>query len=138
MSSLALLSTPAVIPTSPPPGAPLLQPGLQLTLRPMRYPRFFEMYRAAIKNTWTVEEVDFSTDLGDLRERMSPADRSTGGRAAYAAAKVSSPADSSDSSKATSPSWRPVSSKAAIWNGPSTVPRSGMTTCQGRMVPLKT
>ena len=75
MSSLALLSTPAVIPTSPPPGAPLLQPGLQLTLRPMRYPRFFEMYRAAIKNTWTVEEVDFSTDLGDLRERMSPADR---------------------------------------------------------------
>ena len=28
----------------------LLDPGLNLTLRPMAYPRFFEMYRAAIKN----------------------------------------------------------------------------------------
>ena len=28
----------------------LLDPGLELTLRPMRYPRFFEMYRDAIRN----------------------------------------------------------------------------------------
>ena len=41
----------------------LLEPGLDLTLRPMRYPGFYEMYRDAIKNTWTVEEVDFSTDI---------------------------------------------------------------------------
>ncbi len=40
-----------------------------LTLRPMAYPDFFEMYRAAIKNTWTVEEVDFSTDVGDLHDQ---------------------------------------------------------------------
>ncbi|MGN6107208.1 MAG: ribonucleotide-diphosphate reductase subunit beta [Kofleriaceae bacterium] len=40
----------------------------------MAYPVFFEMYRAAIKNTWTVEEVDFSTDLADLA-RMTPAER---------------------------------------------------------------
>ena len=53
----------------------LLEPGLNLTLRPMAYPQFFEMYKNAIKNTWTVEEVDFSTDVRDLRERMSPADR---------------------------------------------------------------
>ncbi|HEX2658136.1 MAG TPA: ribonucleotide-diphosphate reductase subunit beta [Polyangia bacterium] len=53
----------------------LLDPGLNLTLRPMAYPQFFEMYRNAIKNTWTVDEVDFSTDLADLRERMTPADR---------------------------------------------------------------
>jgi ribonucleoside-diphosphate reductase beta chain len=53
----------------------LLEPGLKLTLRPMAYPQFFEMYRNAIKNTWTVEEVDFSTDVRDLRERMSAADR---------------------------------------------------------------
>jgi ribonucleoside-diphosphate reductase beta chain len=53
----------------------LLDPGLCLTLRPMAYPRFFEMYRAAIKNTWTVEEVDFATDIGDLREKMTPAER---------------------------------------------------------------
>jgi len=45
-----------------------------LTLRPLVYPQFFEMYRAAIKNTWTVEEVDFSTDIADLA-RMPPAER---------------------------------------------------------------
>jgi ribonucleoside-diphosphate reductase beta chain len=53
----------------------LLDPGLSLTLRPMRYPVFFEMYRAAIKNTWTVEEVDFSTDLADLAGKLSTADK---------------------------------------------------------------
>jgi ribonucleoside-diphosphate reductase beta chain len=52
----------------------LLDPGLCLTLRPMAYPQFFDMYRAAIKNTWTVEEVDFATDVADLA-RMSPAER---------------------------------------------------------------
>ena len=45
------------------------------SLRPMRYPVFFDMYRDAIKNTWTVEEVDFSTDLADLATRMTPAER---------------------------------------------------------------
>ena len=53
----------------------LLDPGMDLTLRPMRYPVFFEMYKAAIKNTWTVEEVDFSTDLADLDRRVTPAER---------------------------------------------------------------
>ena len=53
----------------------LLDPGMDLTLRPMRYPTFFEMYKAAIKNTWTVEEVDFSTDLADLDRRVTPAER---------------------------------------------------------------
>ena len=53
----------------------ILDPGLNLTLRPMQYPKFFDMYKAAIKNTWTVEEVDFSHDLGDLRSRLTPAER---------------------------------------------------------------
>ncbi|MEO1337578.1 MAG: ribonucleotide-diphosphate reductase subunit beta, partial [Myxococcota bacterium] len=53
----------------------LLEPGLNLTLRPMKYPVFYEMYRDAIKNTWTVEEVDFATDIQDLRTRMTPAER---------------------------------------------------------------
>lgn len=53
----------------------LLDPGMSLTLRPMRYPQFYEMYRAAIKNTWTVEEVDFSTDVGDLNLKMTNAER---------------------------------------------------------------
>ena len=51
----------------------LLDPGMNLTLRPMAYPRFFEMYRAAIKNTWTVEEVDFATDVADLA-KLTPAE----------------------------------------------------------------
>lgn len=53
----------------------LLDPGLCLTLRPMSYPQFYEMYRAAIRNTWTVEEIDFSTDTGDLRDKVTPAER---------------------------------------------------------------
>ncbi len=53
----------------------LLDPGFNLTLRPMRYPKFYEMYRAAIKNTWSVEEIDFQIDLSHIQRRMSPADR---------------------------------------------------------------
>ena len=53
----------------------LLDPGFNLTLRPMRYPHFYEMYKNAIKNTWTVEEVDFSMDVTDLRAKMTPAER---------------------------------------------------------------
>jgi ribonucleoside-diphosphate reductase beta chain len=45
-----------------------------LTLRPMRYPVFYEMFKDGIKNTWTVEEVDFSTDLVDLKQRLTPAE----------------------------------------------------------------
>jgi ribonucleoside-diphosphate reductase beta chain len=53
----------------------ILDPGMDLTLRPMKYPVFYDMYKSAIKNTWTVEEVDFSTDLADLQSRISPAER---------------------------------------------------------------
>ena len=52
----------------------ILDPGLSLTLRPMQYPTFFEMFKDGIRNTWTVEEVDFSTDLVDLRSRLTPAE----------------------------------------------------------------
>ena len=41
----------------------------------MKYPDFYEMYRNSIKNTWTVEEVDFSTDVNDLRNKMTPSER---------------------------------------------------------------
>src|SRR5690349_11518148 len=53
----------------------ILDPGFNLTLRPMKYSDLYDMYRDAIKNTWTVEEVDFSTDLMDLREKMTPGER---------------------------------------------------------------
>ncbi|MBS1815795.1 MAG: ribonucleotide-diphosphate reductase subunit beta [Acidobacteria bacterium] len=43
----------------------------------MRYPVFYDMFRDGIKNTWTVEEVDFSTDLVDLRSKLSPAETHT-------------------------------------------------------------
>ncbi|QLQ40491.1 ribonucleotide-diphosphate reductase subunit beta [Micromonospora robiginosa] len=52
----------------------LLDPGMNLTLRPMRYPHFFDRYKDAIKNTWAVEEVDLHADLADL-DRLSPAER---------------------------------------------------------------
>ena len=55
--------------------ARLLDPGFDLTLRPMRYPQFYEMYRDAIRNTWTVEEVDFSLDVNDLKHKLGPAER---------------------------------------------------------------
>ncbi len=53
----------------------ILDPGFDLTLRPMRYPQFFDMYRDAIKNTWTVDEIDFSDDLVDLERRLLPAEK---------------------------------------------------------------
>jgi ribonucleoside-diphosphate reductase beta chain len=53
----------------------ILDPGFALTLRPMKYPVFFDMYKNAIKNTWTVEKVDFATDITDLATRMTPAER---------------------------------------------------------------
>lgn len=52
----------------------LLDPGMDLTLRPMRYPHFFDRFRDAIRNTWTVEEVDLHADLADL-DKLSPAER---------------------------------------------------------------
>jgi ribonucleoside-diphosphate reductase beta chain len=52
----------------------LLDPGLDLTLRPMRYPQFYARFRDAIRNTWTVEEVDMHSDLADLA-RLSDGER---------------------------------------------------------------
>lgn len=49
----------------------LLDPGLELSLRPMRYPQFFDMYKNAIKNTWTVEEVDLGPDIDDLHNKLN-------------------------------------------------------------------
>jgi ribonucleoside-diphosphate reductase beta chain len=57
-----------------PAAALLLHPGMDLTLRPMRYPHFYDRYRDAIRNTWTVEEIDLHTDLADLA-KLSPDER---------------------------------------------------------------
>ena len=50
----------------------ILDPGMELTLRPMKYPVFYEMYKNGIKNTWTVDEVDFSSDVVDLHTKLTP------------------------------------------------------------------
>ena len=52
----------------------ILDPGMNLTLRPMQYPDLYEMFKNGIRNTWTVDEVDFQNDLPDL-EKMSAAER---------------------------------------------------------------
>ncbi|MYG94606.1 MAG: ribonucleotide-diphosphate reductase subunit beta [Acidimicrobiia bacterium] len=69
--SQSVLAAPATTPTL----RRILDPGFNLTLRPMRYPQFYEMYRDAIKNTWTVDEIDFSDDLVDLERTLLPAEK---------------------------------------------------------------
>ena len=67
------------VPAPAPPESPqrraILDPGLDLTLRPMRYPEFYERYRQAIRNTWTVEEIDFSDDVVDLHGSLLSSER---------------------------------------------------------------
>jgi len=65
----------APAPVAQPGRQSLLDPGFNLTLRPMRYPEFYEMYRSAIRNTWTVEEIDFSDDIVDLERKLMPSER---------------------------------------------------------------
>ena len=48
---------------------------LNLKLRPMHYPIYYSLYKAAIKNTWTVEEIDFTKDIEDLRKKLSPSEK---------------------------------------------------------------
>ncbi len=60
-------------------GARLIDPGMNLTLRPMRYPHFFERYKDSIKNTWTVDEVDLHLDLSDLN-KLTTAEKHLVGR----------------------------------------------------------
>ena len=67
--------TPSEMPATPGRRGAILDPGFELTLRPMQYPVFFEMYRDAIRNTWTVEEIDFSDDIVDLDHKLLPAER---------------------------------------------------------------
>jgi len=49
----------------------ILSPELNLTLRPMRYPQFFQLYKDSIKNLWTTDELDFSVDYEHIRDKLS-------------------------------------------------------------------
>lgn len=48
----------------------LLSPDLNLTLRPMRYPQFFQLYKDSLKNIWTTDELDFSMDYEHIRDKV--------------------------------------------------------------------
>ncbi len=50
----------------------ILSHNLDLTLRPMKYPQFFQLYKNSLKNIWTTDELDFSVDFEHLRDRLSP------------------------------------------------------------------
>lgn len=53
----------------------ILTPGFDLTLRPMKYPKFYDAFVEAQSNNWSVQEISFSTDLVDLREKITPGER---------------------------------------------------------------
>lgn len=53
----------------------ILDPGFNLTLRPMAHEEFYQYFKTGIRNTWTVEEVDFSTDIVDLRTKMTSSEQ---------------------------------------------------------------
>ena len=48
----------------------ILNTELDLTLRPMKYPQFFKLYRDSLKNIWTTDELDFSIDFEHLRDKI--------------------------------------------------------------------
>ena len=82
----------------------ILDPGLCLTLRPMRFPVFYDMFRDGIKNTWTVEEVDFQTDLAISSSafRLPRSTSSSGSSRFSPPATASSPTTSCSISTSTS------------------------------------
>jgi ribonucleoside-diphosphate reductase beta chain len=50
----------------------ILNPEIDLNLRPMKYPQFFQLYKDSVKNIWTTEEIDFSVDFEHLRDKLTP------------------------------------------------------------------
>lgn len=50
----------------------ILTPELNLTLRPMKYPQFFQLYKDSLKNIWTTDELDFSMDYEHIRDKLDP------------------------------------------------------------------
>ena len=54
----------------------ILNPGFKLSLRPSRYPQFFSQFRTAYEqNNWTLQEISWTTDKADLREKLTEPER---------------------------------------------------------------
>jgi ribonucleoside-diphosphate reductase beta chain len=54
---------------------PILDPGFNHTLRPMKYPSLYNHFDTAQKNTWTIQEISFNTDKEHLRDKLTPAEK---------------------------------------------------------------
>jgi ribonucleoside-diphosphate reductase beta chain len=54
---------------------PILDPGFNHTLRPMKYPSLYNHFVDAQKNTWSVQEISFSTDKEHLRDKLTDAEK---------------------------------------------------------------
>lgn len=53
----------------------ILDAGFSLSLRPMRYPELYDQFLVSHeKNNWTVQEISFSTDKADLRDKLTTAE----------------------------------------------------------------
>lgn len=48
--------------------------GMELTLRPMKYPEFYQAYKDAINNNWSVNEVNLGADREHLLYRLTPSE----------------------------------------------------------------
>ena len=53
----------------------ILDPGFNLTLRPMKYPQFFTHFVNSQANNWSVQEISFSTDTSDIRDKLTGAEK---------------------------------------------------------------
>jgi ribonucleoside-diphosphate reductase beta chain len=53
----------------------ILDTGFNISLRPMKYPQFYEAFVEAQANNWSVQEISFSTDITDLKQKLSPEDK---------------------------------------------------------------
>jgi ribonucleoside-diphosphate reductase beta chain len=53
----------------------ILNPGFELSLRPSRYPQFHKQFRQAYENNnWTLQEISWTTDKADLRDKLTNAE----------------------------------------------------------------
>lgn len=53
----------------------ILEPGFVLSLQPMNYKNFFDDFQLAQRNNWNVQEISFNTDISDLRDKLTPAEK---------------------------------------------------------------
>src|SRR5882672_1791476 len=53
----------------------ILSTKMTLKMRPLKYPKFYEMYKTAVSNNWTVDEVSFLTDIADIRDKLTPGEK---------------------------------------------------------------